>query len=48
MLIAALGDQIDPSELFVELPNVPPKYPYQVKCQACEQFAFPFAPIPVE
>jgi hypothetical protein len=46
-LIAALGDQIEPRELFVEVPNVPAKLPYQVKCQDCRQFAVPFAVTPV-
>ena len=48
ILTAALGDQIEPSELFAEVPNVPAKLPYQVKCQDCEQFAEPFALMPVE
>jgi hypothetical protein len=47
MLIAALGDQIAPRELLVDVPKVPPKLPYQVERQDCAQFAFPFAAIPV-
>jgi hypothetical protein len=46
-LIAALGDQIEPRELFVEVPNVPAKLPYQVKCQDWRQLAVPFAVTPV-
>jgi hypothetical protein len=44
--IAALGDQIAPRELFVDVPNAPAKLPYHVKRHDCRQFAVPFAAMP--
>jgi hypothetical protein len=48
MPTAALGDQIEPRELFADVAKVPAKDPFHVKRHDCTQFAFPFAAIPVE